>query len=69
MSTKKPKRTDPDMENATAALIRTGKRARLLATLTGTEFAVMRNGELIREILKLDKNDDSSSFVNTSSEE
>ncbi len=69
MSTKKPKRTDPDMENATAALIRAGKRARLLAAQTGTEYVVMRDGKLIREIPRLDNGDDSGSFVNTSSEE
>ena len=41
---------DPDMQKATAALIRASKRARELAQQTGTEFVVVRDGKLIREI-------------------
>ena len=40
---------DPDMQNATAALIRAAKRARKLAAQTGTEVVVRRDGKLIRE--------------------
>lgn len=42
--------SDPDMQKATAALIRASKRARELARQTGTEFVVIRNGKLVREI-------------------
>ncbi len=42
--------SDPDMQKATAALIRASKRARKLAEQTGTEFVVMRDGKLVREI-------------------
>ena len=42
--------SDPDMQKATAALIRASKRARELAQQTGTEFVVVRDGKLIREI-------------------
>jgi hypothetical protein len=42
--------SDPDMQKATAALIRASKRARLLAQQTGTEFVVVRDGHLVREI-------------------
>ncbi len=42
--------SDPDMQKATAALIRAAKRARELAQQTGTEFVVVRDGKLIREI-------------------
>jgi hypothetical protein len=41
---------DPDMQKATAALIRAAKRARELAQQTGTEFVVIRDGQLVREI-------------------
>lgn len=41
---------DSDMQKATDALIRAGKRARKLAKQTGTEFVVIRDGKLIREI-------------------
>ncbi len=41
---------DSDMEKATAALIRAGKRAKELARMTGTEFVVIRHGQLVREV-------------------
>jgi hypothetical protein len=41
---------DPDMENASLALERAAKRAKELARQTGTEFVVMRDGKLVREI-------------------
>lgn len=41
---------DPDMLNATAALIRAGKRAKKLAEQTGTEYVVVRDGKLVKEI-------------------
>ncbi len=44
---------DPDMRNATAALIRAAKRARKLAAQTGTEVVVRRDGKLIREFPKM----------------
>ncbi len=47
----KPERlTDPDMQKATAALIRAGERARQIAQQTGTAIVVIRNGQLVREI-------------------
>ncbi|MDZ4836806.1 MAG: hypothetical protein SGJ27_23745 [Candidatus Melainabacteria bacterium] len=58
MDDEKPKRIDPDMVNATSALIRASKRARLLAAQTGTEFVVMRDGKLVSGIPKLDEIDD-----------
>ena len=39
-------------QGATAALIRAAKRARELARQTGTEFVVMRDGQLVREVPK-----------------
>ena len=44
---------DPDMQKATAALIRAAKQARKLASQTGTEIVVMRDGKLIREFPKM----------------
>ncbi len=41
---------DKDMQNAPKALARAAKRAKELARQTGTEFVVMRNGKLVREI-------------------
>ncbi len=41
---------DPDMLGVPAALARASKRARKLAEQTGTEFVVMRDGKLVREI-------------------
>lgn len=53
---------DPDMQNATAALIRAAKRARKLAAQTGTEIVVRRDGKRIREFPKMsefeEENDD-----------
>jgi|GEM_PF-2812526 hypothetical protein len=49
------RKTDPDMENATAALIRAAKRAKQLAAQPGTEYVVIRNGKLVREIPNLDE--------------
>ena len=42
-------------EGATAALARAAKRARQLAKQTGTEFVVVRDGKLVREVPKDDK--------------
>jgi len=41
---------DQDMQNAPTALVRAAKRAREIARQTGTEFVVMRDGNLVREI-------------------
>ncbi|MBP6744061.1 hypothetical protein KA344_02460 [bacterium] len=54
MEAKKTNHPDPDMENSMIALLRASKRARLLAAQTGTEFVVMRDGVLVREIPKLE---------------
>ncbi len=43
---------DPDMKNATAALLRAAKRARQIAAQTGTAIVVIRDGKLVREIPK-----------------
>ncbi len=40
---------DPDMKNATAALIRAAERARKIAQQTETAIVVVRNGQLVRE--------------------
>ncbi len=40
---------DPDMQNATAALIRAGKLARKIAQQTETAIVVVRDGQLVRE--------------------
>ena len=45
---------DKDMQNAAKALVRAAKRAKELARQTRTEFVVMRNGKLIREIPPLE---------------
>ncbi|CAN5281348.1 hypothetical protein BH11CYA1_BH11CYA1_28060 [soil metagenome] len=45
--------SDPDMQNATAALRRAAKRARQIAAQTGTAVVVIREGKLVREIPKL----------------
>jgi hypothetical protein len=42
--------SDEDMQNASAALLRASRRARELARQTGTEFVVIRDGQLIREV-------------------
>jgi len=47
--------TDEDMQNSMAALIRASKRARKLAQQTRTEFVVVRDGKLVREIPPLDE--------------
>jgi uncharacterized protein (DUF433 family) len=44
---------DPDMQGATAALIRAARRARKLAAQTGTEVVVRRDGKMIREYPKM----------------
>ncbi len=38
------------MQNATAALKRAAKRARLIAQQTGTAVVVIRDGQMVREI-------------------
>ncbi len=43
-----------DTANALAALVRASKRARLLAAQTQTEFVVVREGKLVREIPTLE---------------
>lgn len=48
-------KTDPDMENAGAALTRAGKRAKLLAAFTGTAYVVVRDGKLTSEIPNLEQ--------------
>ena len=54
MEAKENYHPDPDMENSMIALLQASKRARLLAAQTGTEFVVMRDGVLVREIPKLE---------------
>lgn len=44
---------DPDMQGATAALIRAARSARKLAAQTGTAIVVVRDGKLIHEYPKL----------------
>lgn len=52
----KPKnKVDSDMENSGAALTRAAKRARLLAAQNGTEFVVVRDGKIVREIPKMEQ--------------
>lgn len=66
MEAKKTNSSDPDMENSMIALLRASNRARLLAAQTGTEFVVMRDGVLVREIptlSDLEKTDEDSSSV------
>lgn len=48
---------DPDMEQATAALLRAARRARKLAQQTGTAIIVRRDGKLVREIPRPDDNE------------
>jgi hypothetical protein len=57
MSQESKRKIDPDMENATAALIRAAKRARQLAAQTRTEYVVVRDGKLVREIPELENTD------------
>jgi hypothetical protein len=45
-----PDLSDEDMKNSAAALLRASRRARELARQTGTEFVVIRDGKLIREV-------------------
>jgi hypothetical protein len=47
---KPEKKRDPDMQNATAALIRAAARARQIALQTGTAIVYIRDGQLVREI-------------------
>lgn len=44
---------DPDMQGATAALIRAARSARKLAAQTGTAIVVVRDGKLIHEYPKM----------------
>jgi len=55
------KKIDLDMENAGAALTRAAKRARRAAAQNGTEFVVVRDGKIVREIPKLQELDDECS--------
>jgi hypothetical protein len=41
---------DGDMQNAPKALVRASQRAFELAQQTGTEFVIVRDGQLVREI-------------------
>jgi hypothetical protein len=41
---------DPDMVGAIAALIRAGKRAKLLAAYSGTAYVTFRDGAVVSEI-------------------
>ena len=41
---------DKDMQNALKALVRAAARAKELARQTRTEFVVIRDGKLVREI-------------------
>ncbi len=43
------------MQGATAALIRSAKKPRELAARSRTEFVVIRDGVLVREIPELDQ--------------
>ncbi len=43
---------DPDLMHVAAALARASNRARKLAEQTGTEFVVIRDGKLVREMPK-----------------
>jgi hypothetical protein len=52
MKSQKSPLQDKDMQGAPKALLRAAKRARELAAQTGTPFVVMRNGKLVREIIK-----------------
>lgn len=53
MTKKRSRVTDPDILSAGAALLRASRRARELAARTGTEFVVIRDGKLVREIPSL----------------
>lgn len=61
MKSGKSENPDPDMQNATAALVRAAKRARELAAQTGTELVVIRDGKLVREIPPQEKPSDRAS--------
>jgi hypothetical protein len=55
LKNKKSLQSDHDMQSATAALVRASQRARILAAQTGTEFVVIRDGQLVREIPQLER--------------
>lgn len=46
------------MQGATAALLRAARKARELARQTGTEYVVMRNGKLVREIPQAEEHEE-----------
>jgi hypothetical protein len=50
MSENRQKKKDKETEGIYAALVRAGKRARLIAAQTGTHIVVMQDGKLIKEI-------------------
>lgn len=58
---------DPDMQGATAALMRAAKKARELAARTQTEYVVFHNGRLVREIPEMESTFDSSAQNDQSS--
>ncbi len=47
---KKESLPDPDMQAATAALMRADQVARLIAQQTGTAIIFVRDGQLVREL-------------------
>jgi hypothetical protein len=53
-----------DMQVALGALIRASKKARILAAKTRTEFVVIRDGKLVREIPELQEDEDQESRPN-----
>ncbi len=55
MNNKKSLLPDQDMQSSLPALIRAAKHARELAARTQTEFIVIRDGKLVREIPPLDE--------------
>lgn len=59
--------SDSDMQGATAALIRSARKARELAARTRTEFVVIRDGVLVREIPELDQISETAVQDNASS--
>jgi hypothetical protein len=44
------KELDEEVRNVTAALMRAGQRARIIAAQTHTDIVIVRNGKLIKEV-------------------
>lgn len=55
---------DPDMQNATAALIRAAKRARKIAEQTGTAIVIVRDGQIVRETPHITSSDSENKQLN-----